>query len=282
MTPLELQPHTRDYRRMEQAILFLAANAQRQPGLPELARHVGLSPYHLQRLFRRLVGLSPKRFLQFLTKERAKPLLEEAPSLLEATLDLGLSSVSRLHDLFVSCEAVTPGEIRSGGDGLTLRYGLHSSPLGMCLLAATDRGICRLAFVEGQDNEALEELQAHWPRARLVDDPGATRPYVDRIFRPRRQRHAQPLHLLLRGTNFQIQVWQALLRIPPAKVVSYQQLAHYLGRPQASRAVGQAVARNPLPILIPCHRVVRKTGELGGYRYGEARKWMLLAREAVA
>ena len=267
-----------DYQRVEQAIQFLEQNYRRQPELKEVAESIHLSEYHFQRLFTRWVGISPKRFLQFLTKENAKAMLENSHGILEAAYNSGLSGPGRLHDLFVATEAVTPGEFKHKGAGLTIRYGFHLSPFGACLVGLTGRGICHLAFVQpGEHSQALAELQKAWPEASLQEDPQATRPLIGQIFNLSEQPGALGLHLC--GTNFQIKVWEALLRIPPGAVVSYEDLAVSVGMPQAARAVGHAVARNPIPVLIPCHRVIRKSGEFGDYHYGAARKKALLGWE---
>jgi AraC family transcriptional regulator, regulatory protein of adaptative response / methylated-DNA-[protein]-cysteine methyltransferase len=270
-----------DYQRVEQALLYLEQNFRRQPELGEIAAHIGLSEYHFQRLFTRWAGISPKRFLQYLTKEYAARLLAGSTSVLEASLEAGLSGPGRLHDLFVTCEAVTPGEYKQMGAGLEIRYGFHPSPFGICLLAATRRGVCHLAFAGPDGKEAaLQELHQHWPGAVLVEDLPGTHPFVRLVFNPLHPaEHEQPLRLLLKGTNFQIKVWEALLRIPSGSVVSYEGLATALGAPSSARALAGAVARNPLPVIIPCHRVIRKLGEPGGYRYGMARKLALLGRE---
>jgi AraC family transcriptional regulator of adaptative response/methylated-DNA-[protein]-cysteine methyltransferase len=267
-----------DYQRVEQTIRFLEQNYRRQPELKEVAESIHLSEYHFQRLFTRWVGISPKRFLQFLTKENAKAMLENSHGILEAAYNSGLSGPGRLHDLFVATEAVTPGEFKHKGAGLTILYGFHLSPFGKCLVGITGRGICHLAFVQpGERSQALAELQKAWPEASLQEDPQATRPLIGQIFNLSEQPGALGLHLC--GTNFQIKVWEALLRIPPGTVVSYEDLAVSVGMPQAARAVGHAVARNPIPVLIPCHRVIRKSGEFGDYHYGAARKKALLGWE---
>ena len=280
-TSADYQQLSDDYVRVEQAIRFLDANTQHQPELREIAKNVGLSEFHFQKLFTRWVGISPKRFLQFLTKENAKRLLEGSTNLLDAAYEVGLSGPGRLHDLFITCEAVTPGEYKARGEGLTIRFGFHPSPFGECLLATTPRGICSLAFVEKRDRRAaLDELRRQWPKAILSEDPLATRLLVRRIFNQEASPlQSPPLALLLRGTNFQIKVWEALLRIPPGRVVTYEDIAASLGKPNASRAVGGAVASNPIPVLIPCHRVIRKVGDFGNYRYGPARKKALLGWE---
>lgn len=272
---------SRNYRRIEQALLFLDTHRERQPGLNEIARHIGLSDFHFQRLFSQWVGITPKRFLQFLTKEHAKGLLAEAPNVLDAAYRSGLSGPGRLHDLFVKTEAITPGEYRALGAGLTISYGFHPTPFGECLLALTERGICALAFVEQRDRQSLRDwLAAQWPRAALRENPGATQPMVDKIFTGRAS-PSRPLPLLLKGTNFQIKVWEALLRIPHGAVVSYETVAAAIAAPKASRAAGSAIGKNPIAYIIPCHRVIRKIGESGNYRWGRARKQAILGWEAA-
>jgi len=285
---------TKDYVRVESALAYLSQNSRTQPSLAEVAEHVGLSEHHLQRLFTRWAGISPKRFLQFQTIESAKTLLRDSRSVLDTTYSTGLSSGGRLHDLFVALEAVTPGEFKSGGAGLTIRTGFHDSPFGECLIGVTDRGICGLSFVvEGDRVGAMAELERHWPGATFIEDPGATRLTVRKVFaawngdRPQPSEEGAdasptPLSLLVRGTNFQVRVWQALLRIPPGAVATYEDVASAVGRGGATRAVGSAIARNPVAYLIPCHRVIRKTGAFGGYHWGATRKVALLLRETAA
>jgi AraC family transcriptional regulator of adaptative response/methylated-DNA-[protein]-cysteine methyltransferase len=275
-----------DYARIEQVIYYLEQNADRQPRLSEIAEHVHLSEYHFQRLFTRWVGISPKRFLQFITKEHAKQLLARSASIMETAYDIGLSSPGRLHDLFITWEAVTPGEFKLRGAGLTIDYGFHPTPFGEILLALTERGVCHLSFVlHGRRSDALQSLQHSWPKARLVEHPALTEALVARIFHAPGRSIGEPLHIYMNGSNFQLKVWEALLRIPPGSVVSYGDIARYLGEPGASRAVGNALARNPVPVIIPCHRVISSLGEFGNYHYGEARKIALLgwemAREAA-
>ena len=250
--------------------------------LDELAASAGLSEYHFQRIFTRWAGISPKRFLQFLTKEHAKDLLRQPVDLLEATYLSGLSSPGRLHDLFVATEAVTPGEFKTRGAGLDIQYGFHPTPFGEVLLARTGRGICNLAFVEpGKRDKALADLRHKWSSANLEENPTATTSLVAKIFQPPGARSGT-LSLLLSGTNFQIKVWEALLRIPTGRVATYGQIAREIGQPAASRAVGSAVGHNPIAVLIPCHRVIRGLGEFGNYRYGATRKKALLAHEFAA
>jgi AraC family transcriptional regulator of adaptative response/methylated-DNA-[protein]-cysteine methyltransferase len=268
-----------DYLRIEQAIRYLEANYQRQPDLAEIAASVHLSEFHFQRLFTHWVGISPKRYLQFLTKESAKNWLKASASLLEAAYASGLSGPSRLHDLFVTCEAVTPGEFKHKGEGLQITYGIHPSPFGECLLAVTGRGICSLMFVPGKDREAsLATFRHDWQQAELSEDPARTRPLLEQVFSSSSER-SLPLHLL--GTNFQMKVWEALLRIPAGALTTYTAVAQSIGRPTAARAVSNAVAHNPIAYIIPCHRVIRESGEMGGYRYGIPRKRAMLEWETA-
>lgn len=271
-----------DYARVEQALAFLHENYHRQPTLEEIASSVSLSEYHFQRLFSRWVGISPKRFLQYLTKEHAKELLAQSDDLLSVAYEAGLSGPGRLHDLFVSCEAVTPGEYKAQGAGLQIAYGFHMTPFGECLVGATERGICALNFLYSSSHgQALERLQRNWPQAEVIEDPARTRPLVEQIFGLSHQPPGAPLSLYLKGTNFQIKVWEALLRIPPGSAVSYETVARAIGRPHSVRAVGNAVASNPIQYLIPCHRVIRKMGEFGNYQGGIPRKMALLGWEAA-
>jgi len=270
-----------DYLRIEQAILYLEKHYTQQPSLEEVAANVGLSEFHFQRLFTRWAGVSPKRFLQYLTKEGAKELLDRSENLLDTTHQIGLSSLGRLHDLFVNAEAVSPGEYKSRGLGLTIRYGLHPTPFGKCLLAVTERGICHLSFVQRSEGNAIDSLVEDWKQAKMIEDHKATAPLVEPIF-DLSQRGKSSLSVHLRGTNFQIKVWEALLKIPAGAVTTYEGIASSIGRPRALRAVGTAVGHNPIAVLIPCHRVIRKVGEFGNYRYGAPRKMALLAREMAS
>jgi len=271
-----------DYSRIEKAILFLEENYHRQPELQEVAEKVNLSEYHFQRLFRRWAGISPKRFIQFLTLEHAKRLLGGSHSILDATYDAGLSSPGRLHDLFVNIEAMTPGEYKARGGGLQIHYGFHSSPFGECLLSVTERGICGLGFTDADGCAAiLHDFKSRWPKAVWNENVRTTQPYVQRIFGGEKRNGNRPLTLLLQGTNFQIKVWEALLKIPMGTVVPYEELATRVCSARAARAVGSAVGKNPIAFLIPCHRVIRKAGGIGGYHWGEPRKKAILAWEAA-
>ncbi len=274
---IELSQH---YKLIEQAIQYIENNVQSQPELEEIAAAVGLSEYHFQRLFTNWTGVSPKRFMQFLTKEHAKQLLSQSENLLETTHKVGLSSLGRLHDLFINTEAVTPGEYKSGGAGLTIRYGIHPSPFGKILIATTERGICNLSFVDASEGKAIDNLVADWQQAKMIEDYKSTAPLVTRIFSD--LTIDSPLKLHLRGTNFQIKVWEALLNIPSGALTTYEHIAAQVGNPKAVRAVGTAVGHNPIAYLIPCHRVIRKSGDFGNYLYGSARKKVILAREFSA
>ncbi len=272
-----------DYRRVEQAVRYLDEHAPEQPSLDRVAGHLGLSRYHFQRLFRRWAGVSPKRYLQHLTAEAAKELLRASASVLETAYETGLSGPGRLHDLFVSVESVTPGQFKERGRGIEVRYGLHPTPFGECLLALSERGICDLRFLEvGERRRAVEELREAWRGPRLRPDPAACGKVVERVFGRPRDPGAGPLPVLLRGTNFQAKVWRALLHIPEGVAVSYRALAEWVGEPSAVRAVAGAVGRNPIAYLIPCHRVLRSSGEVGGYRWGVTRKRAILARETAS
>jgi AraC family transcriptional regulator of adaptative response/methylated-DNA-[protein]-cysteine methyltransferase len=280
---------TKDYIRIESALTYLTERAGAQPTLADVADHVGLSEHHLQRVFTRWAGISPKRFLQFQTVENAKTLLRESRSVLDTTYSTGLSSGGRLHDLFITLEAVTPGEYKSGGAGLRIARGFHDSPFGECLLASTDRGVCGLSFVmDGDRDAALAELTSRWPGATFVDDTRATHQVAERVFSAWQRgswdsnssgASQTPLALLVRGTNFQVRVWEALLRIRPGAVSTYEEVANAIGQSNATRAVASAVARNPVAYLIPCHRVIRKTGAFGEYHWGATRKVAMLMRE---
>ncbi|HEU0202924.1 MAG TPA: methylated-DNA--[protein]-cysteine S-methyltransferase [Burkholderiaceae bacterium] len=262
------------------AIRYLQAHAGEQPALAEVARATGLGESTLQRSFSAFAGVSPKRFLQYLTKEHARRLLMEATDVLSTTFATGLSSPGRLHDLLVTCEAMTPGEVGQGGDGVPLRYAFVDTPFGRGLAAATPRGLAYFGFLEDHEDEVagLASLAARWPNAERTYDAGIRARFEPALATLDGRR---PLHLVLRGTNFQIKVWEALLAIPEGRLVSYSQLAAAIGCPTAVRAVAAAVGRNPISVLIPCHRVIRESGELGGYHWGLPRKAALIAREAA-
>jgi AraC family transcriptional regulator, regulatory protein of adaptative response / methylated-DNA-[protein]-cysteine methyltransferase len=268
--------HSEDYARVAAAIAYIGERAPAQPGLEEVAAAAGLSPHHFHRLFRRWAGLTPKRFLQLLTLEEAKRRLDTSRSVLEAAYGAGLSGPGRLHDLFVGLEGVTPGEYRRRGGGVEIFHGVADSPFGAALVGRTERGVCHLSFLDhGGADPAVAGLQAEWPAARLRRADGVASAVVAAIFAGDRP----PLDV--RGTNFQARVWDALLRIPEGRLTCYEDVARALGRPGATRAVAGAVARNRVAWLIPCHRVIRKVGETGGYRWGRDRKRAILAWEAA-
>ncbi len=269
------------YKIVENAIEYLERNFRRQPNLDEIAASVNLSKFHFQRLFKRWAGVTPNQFLRYLTVEYAKSRLRESQSVFDASQDAGLSSASRLHDLFVTFEAMTPGEYKQLGKGLDIRFAFLPTPFGECLLAATERGICALQFPTHQDHEAnILELKREWPQAEFVEDRLGMAPVIQRIFAPLRVDEPRKLHLLLKGSNFQIHVWRALLAIPSGAIVTYQDVAAHISNPSAARAVGNAVAHNPISYIIPCHRVIRKVGEIHNYRWGAARKKAMLGWEA--
>ncbi len=274
----------RDYQRMEAILEWLVENFESQPPLEIIAARAGLTPYHFQRMFSRWVGLSPKKFVQFLSLEHAKRCLDASESVLDTAFSTGLSGAGRLHDLFVTLEAVTPGQYKQRGLGLTIRYGYHPSPFGECLILTTERGVCGLAFVAAGDREVVfKTLINGFENASLAQDARGTAALAERIFSPprRQAQTADSLKVLVRGSRFQVKVWEALLKIPPGTIVSYSELAQRVQRPDAVRAVAGASALNAVAYLIPCHRAIRKSGLLGGYRWGLPRKLAMLSREAA-
>lgn len=271
----------RHYYTVEKALRYLQQRQQDRPSLAQVAEHCALSEYHFQRLFRDWAGVSPKRFLQHLTREEAKARLRTGSNVLLASEESGLSSPGRLHDLIITLEAVTPGEIRSGGKELKFQYGIHPSPFGYCFIVINRRGIHQLAFLDSEDcSESLQQLTALWPQAEITSDPQVTGKIVTEIFEPK-QRSSNTLKLWVRGTHFQFKVWEALLKIPQESLCSYGDIAEAIGQPTASRAVGSAVAKNAVAVLIPCHRVIQSMGTFGQYRWGEFRKQALLGSEAA-
>ena len=271
-----------DYSRVAQAIHYLECHATGQPNLAELAEHVGLSEFHFQRLFHRWAGVTPKDFLQCLTLNRAKALLAESRSLLDTSHEVGLSGTSRLHDLFLNVEAMTPGAFKRAGAGLAIHWGVHETPFGEALLAVTDRGLCGLSFLGDESRaESVGVLQGRWPEAVLTEDSLRTEPIAAEVRARMLGAARQPLSLVLKGSPFQVKLWQALLAIPEGGVSSYQGLASLIDSPRASRAVGTALAMNPIGYLIPCHRVIRATRALGEYRWGRIRKQALLGVEGA-
>ncbi|HJU73604.1 MAG TPA: methylated-DNA--[protein]-cysteine S-methyltransferase [Gemmatimonadaceae bacterium] len=273
-----------DYARVERALRYLDSIAPQQPALREVAATVGLSEFHFQRLFSRWAGISPKQFLRVQTLEFAKDRLAQSRNVLEAAWDSGLSGGGRMHDLFVNVDAVTPGEYQSGGAGVEIDAGFHATPFGEALIGVTERGICGLSFVTDSRDAALNDLRRRWPAARVIISAERTRPVIDQVFGGWRRDGGlsalAPLRVLVKGTNFQTKVWQALLSIPPGHLASYEDVARVVCSREAARAVGAAVAANPVAYLIPCHRVIRSTGALGGYHWGVERKRAILAWES--
>lgn len=268
-----------DYSRIERAIHFIEENFQNQPSLKEIADHVALSEFHFNRLFSKWAGTTPQRFMRFMTKEFAKEKLAVSDNLSEATFESGLSSTSRLHDLFVSYEAMTPAEFKAKGEGLKINYGIHDTPFGQCLIAVTGRGITDLRFLENENKEfVIKRLKEDFSKAEIIFDNDFTKPFIEQIFYEAGNT-TTPLTLLLRGTNFQIKVWEALLKIPFGQMVSYDTIAQAIGKPGAHRAVGTAIGSNRLGYIIPCHRVLQKVGGIGGYRWGTTRKKAILGWE---
>jgi AraC family transcriptional regulator, regulatory protein of adaptative response / methylated-DNA-[protein]-cysteine methyltransferase len=273
---------TRDYQRVERAIEFLHQNFRDQPSLEEIAQAANLSPHHFQRLFTRWAGVSPTRFMQSLSLKEAKEALARSESVLDASLTAGLSGPGRLHDLFVTFEAMTPGEFKNLGTGLTVRYGSHTGPYGKFVIAISDRGICGLQFIEGENADvALGAIRTQLPAAEFIAAPKETNDVARAIFSPGKSNAAISISVI--GTNFQIKVWQALLAIPSGTLVSYGRLAKIIEQPRAARAVGSAIGANPIAYIIPCHRAIRATGLMDtNYRWGPARKLAMIGREAVA
>lgn len=284
-----------NYERIARAIAFIRQHHLTQPDLAMVASHVGLSESHFQKLFTQWAGISPKRFLQYLTLEYAKQRIAQTQSILDLATDVGLSSPGRLHDLFVNIEAMSPGEFKAGGASLHIHYGLHNTPFGKALIATTPRGVCNLAFLEAASEAALETtletktasassasqfLEQAWPNAKITYSAETTRPLCQSIFSMATAKEKKPLTLLIKGTNFQLQVWRALLNLPFGSLTTYKTIATMIDRPRATRAVGTAIGKNPIGYLIPCHRVIRSSGELGGYLWGCDRKLTILGWEA--
>ncbi|MCH9806343.1 MAG: methylated-DNA--[protein]-cysteine S-methyltransferase [Alphaproteobacteria bacterium] len=274
----------RDYETIRRAIVFLRRQRDAAPGLEGLADHLGLSASHCQKLFKRWCGLSPKEFTAAIAIDRAREMLGPDRSVLDTALEVGLSGGGRLHDLFVSHEAMTPGDYKRRGAGLEMSWGTHPTPFGEAVAVATDRGLAGLAFVDedkGQTaDDALVDLARRWPAARLQREPEETQPYIDVIFDPGRWSLSDPVRLVMIGTDFEVRVWQALLKIPMGKAVSYRDVAKTVCSERAARAVGAAVGKNPLSFVVPCHRVMRADGGLGGYHWGVTRKLALIGWEA--
>ncbi len=271
-----------DYQRIEQAIRYIEQNFQRQPTLKDIAEEVNLSEFHFDRMFTKWAGTSPQRFMRFLTKEYAKNILSETKDLLDTTVLMGLSSSSRLHDLFVTYEAMTPAEYKKQGEGLTIFYGIHETNFGFTFIATTSRGILELTFLsKNQMIDELIRLKNEFSKAVFEENQEATSVFIDKIFSDENHLNKKPINLLLRGTNFQIKVWEALLKIPSGRVACYEDIATLIEKPTAQRAVGTAIGVNNIAFLIPCHRVIQKIGTTGNYRWGEYRKKAILGWEAA-
>ncbi|MCY1706804.1 bifunctional helix-turn-helix domain-containing protein/methylated-DNA--[protein]-cysteine S-methyltransferase [Pannonibacter sp. SL95] len=271
----------RDYQVVRETLERITETWRDQPQLDDLARQVGLQPIQLQRVFSRWAGLTPKQFVQAITLDHARALLRDAASILDTSYEVGLSGPARLHDLFVTHEAMTPGDYRGRGAGVTIRYGFHPCPFGQVLLMITERGLAGLAFADpGEETSAFEDMSSRWPAASFVADQEATLPYAVRVFDPSAWASDTPLNVVFIGTDFEIRVWQTLLKIPMGRATTYSDIARSLGKPSAARAVGTAVGRNPISFVVPCHRVLGRTGGLCGYHWGLTRKRAILGWEA--
>jgi AraC family transcriptional regulator, regulatory protein of adaptative response / methylated-DNA-[protein]-cysteine methyltransferase len=270
-----------DYEVVRRAIAYISEHWRAQPAIEAIAQAAGVAPTDLHHLFRRWAGLTPKAFLQAITLDHARRLLRESASVLDASYEVGLSGPGRLHDLFVTHEAMSPGEWKSGGEGLAIAYGFHDSPFGTALVMATPRGLCGLAFADpGEERSALADMRSRWPRARIVEDHAETAPLAARVFSPAAWRPDRPLRVILIGTDFEVRVWETLLAIPIGRAATYSGIAAKLGRPNAARAVGAAVGKNPVSFVVPCHRVLGRSGDLCGYHWGLTRKRAMLGWEA--
>ena len=277
----ELDEAAADYEVVRRAIGYIRNHWREQPEIEAIADAVSVTPTELHHLFRRWAGLSPKAFLQALTLDRARQLLRDSASVLDASYEVGLSGPGRLHDLFVTHEAMSPGEWKSGGEGLSISFGFHPSPFGKALIMATDRGLAGVAFADAGDEEtALADMRRRWPKAAYVADETRTAGLARRIFDPSRWRKDQPLRVVLIGTDWEVRVWEALLKIPMGRVATYSEIAGKVCTPTAARAVGAAVGKNPVAFVVPCHRVIGKSGDLTGYHWGITRKQAMLGWEA--
>ena len=272
-----------DYDIVRRAIAHIRGNWRRQPEIEEIAESAGVTTTELHHLFRRWAGITPKAFLQALTLDTARKLLRDSASVLDATYEVGLSGPGRLHDLFVTHESMSPGEWKAGGEGLTIYYGIHPCPFGNALVMANERGLCGLAFADaGKDKAVVADMRKRWPKAKYVGDVARTAVIVNRIFDQSLWRPDRPLRVVLIGTDFEVRVWETLMRIPLGRAATYSDIASRIGAPKASRAVGAAVGKNPIAFVVPCHRVIGKSGELTGYHWGLTRKRAMLGWEAGA
>ncbi|HZD88756.1 MAG TPA: bifunctional helix-turn-helix domain-containing protein/methylated-DNA--[protein]-cysteine S-methyltransferase [Pseudolabrys sp.] len=270
-----------DYDVVRRAIAHIRGNWRAQPEIETIAEAAGVTPTDLHHLFRRWCGLTPKAFLQALTLNNARDLLRASASVLDTAYEVGLSGPGRLHDLFVTHEAMSPGEWKAGGEGLTITYGFHPSPFGVAVVMITPRGLAGLALADaGKEKAALKDMKSRWPKARYIEDSVAIAPVAQRIFDTRLWRPEQPLRVVLIGTDFEVRVWEKLLSIPMGRLTSYSELAKKAGAPKAARAVGAAVGKNPICFVVPCHRVIGKSGDITGYHWGLTRKRAMLGWEA--
>ena len=276
-----MEKQTNDYELVKHTLAFISENWRDQPSLETLADQAGISATHLQRLFTRWAGLSPKAFLQAVTLDHARGLLRDSASILETSYELGLSGPGRLHDLFVTHEGMSPGLYKAKGRGLTMTYGFHDCPFGRALILITGEGLAGLAFADpGEEASALADMRSRWSEATYTENPVATQPYAKRIFESQNWSSNQPLRVVFIGSDFEIRVWETLLRIPFGKASTYSDIAAHLGKPSAARAVGSAVGKNPISFVVPCHRVLGKSGGLCGYHWGLTRKRAILGWEA--
>jgi AraC family transcriptional regulator, regulatory protein of adaptative response / methylated-DNA-[protein]-cysteine methyltransferase len=270
-----------DYEKVRSVLSNLTQNWRDQPSLDELAGPVGMDAEQLQRVFTRWAGLTPKAFLQALTLDHARAMLKDSASILETSLEVGLSGPGRLHDLFVVHEGMSPGAYKTKGQGITISYGFHPSPFGLALVMATDYGLCGLAFADqGEQAVALADMKKRWYNAQYTEDSAKTAPYAARVFAPGKWKDGQPLRITFIGSDFEIRVWESLLKIPVGRAVTYGDIAHSIEKPKAARAVGAAVGRNPISFVVPCHRVIGKSGDITGYHWGLTRKRAILGWEA--
>jgi AraC family transcriptional regulator, regulatory protein of adaptative response / methylated-DNA-[protein]-cysteine methyltransferase len=279
--PVRTHQPKSDYDVVRRAVEFISENWREQPSLERIAGAVGMQPFALQRLFTRWAGISPKAFVQALTIDHARSLLADSASVLDTTYEVGLSGPGRLHDLFVTHDAMTPGDFKARGEGLVVRYAFHPSPFGQSLIMATDRGLAGLAFADGGGEQAaLADMKSRWPQAAYVEDRAATEPYVQRIFDQTAWRPDRPLRIVMIGSDFEVRVWETLLKVPFGAATTYSDIAAHIGKPSAARAVGSAIGRNPISFVVPCHRVLGKSGGLCGYHWGVTRKQAILGWEA--
>lgn len=270
-----------DYAKVKDVLAFLTENWRDQPSLEAIAARAKMNPESLQRLFTRWAGLTPKAFLQALTLDRAKAMLQDSISILDTSLEVGLSGPGRLHDLFVTHEGMPPGAYKNKGEGLRISYGYHPSPFGLALVLVTDYGMCGMGFCDpGEEQAALDDMTRRWPQADYAEDSAKTAPYAARIFAGEQWKRNAPVRITFIGTDFEIRVWETLLKIPMGKATTYGDVAASIGKPKAARAVGAAVGRNPISFVVPCHRVIGKSGDLTGYHWGLTRKKAILGWEA--